>query len=896
LSWPGNWQAALVIVQGENGGFSVSADDPEAQFKRADLRRIGREVTLTFAAESRDACEQARTVVSPVWRVQAYRGDWQVPAADYRERMAKTLALTPIVQRSPQWLREIRTVVRVGNDVTVEDLRGLAAQVDPKQTLLYVPGWRRHPYDVLYPDYTPRDGFPDWCRAAQALGFRVMPHFNLLGVNEASPELPAVEQFLQTDRITGNRVGWYLDRPDSPNRVVCLNPASSVARRFLIEHIKAAYEQVHFDAMHLDFPVIVSTHDGDLDGLTCARGAEVYLRELQAAIPDVPCGAEGLNEAILASSVAQCGEPFWVNPGPGTQVHPVRSFLFAPYCGLYGHLGIPSQSTSLPAYLTHHDFLDRMGGWPTLSLDGPIDPKSAGTDFALREARYFQQHRLMPAPEEVRWPDELYAWRGADGALSAVLDTAPGRRLAPRAAPDRAVWLLLSKVNTYDGPGTVTEWRAFDGTHLLGLDPDRRYTIGEGAPDPQVLHLVSASAPIVLQEVRDNPRRALFRLAGQTSTVADLIELAGSAAAGILVKGRQEPLSAGASFATNQAASGGEAMSAIFAHPPWQGAALGGVTYGEFPVTIPARGRTVLRFAIGLGDLQDPTEAEADRKKPVSDGVDFGIDVDGRDVFREHWLRGAWARREVDLSEWRGKSVILRLTTGPGPADNCAWDWAVWGQPQVLNLGEAEAKPVRLRVFSPTGAGEAVFGDPDQPGRIVGTTATTGGELVDVELPRPQPFALLHDATLVAAGASLAELPFITGSTSGGLLHEGSIWGSGRVESAEIEGRQVRTIFGHPPEHGRTALDWCLRLPPQPLRLRFAVQVRKGGGPVAFAVQVNGRPVWGLPMPSPDGWKAAAVDLAPWAGKPVLVSLVTDSCGSANCDWAVWGEPRLVAP
>jgi len=74
------------------------------------------------------------------------------------------------------------------------------------------------------------------------------------------------------------------------------------------------------------------------------------------------------------------------------------------------------------------------------------------------------------------------------------------------------------------------------------------------------------------------------------------------------------------------------------------------------------------------------------------------------------------------------------------------------------------------------------------------------------------------------------------------------------------------------------------------------VQVRKGGSPVAFEVQVNGRPVWGLPMPSPSGWKAASVDLSPWAGKCVLLSLVTDSCGSNNCDWAVWGDPRLVAP
>jgi hypothetical protein len=892
--WPGNWQAALIILAGEKGGFCVSAEDPEAQFKSVDLRRYGREMTLSFGAETRAAYDEARSMTSPVWRVQAHSGDWKAPALAYRERMAKMLGLTPIAQRGPAWLRDIRLIVRVSNDVTVEHLRGLAAQVDPRQTLLYVPGWRKLPYDNLYPNYEPREGFAEWCRAAQGLGFRVMPHFNLVGIGPKSPELAQVERFLQTDRVSGARVGWYLDRPDDPGQVLCVNLASAEARRFLIDHFKRAWEQVHFDAIHLDYPVIVSTHEGDIEGMTCARGAEVYLKELQVAMPDVPIGAEGLNEALLASSVAQVGEPFWINPTPGVRMHPVRSLLFAPYCGLYGHLGIPSQATSLPAYLNHHDFLDRMGGWPTMSLDGAIDPGNAGTDFALREARYFQEHRLMPAPEEVKFPEELFTWRGQGGAISAVFDNAPGRRLAARAEPGKPAWILLSKVNTYDGPGTVAEWRAFNGPRLFGLDPEQRYPISAGAPDPKVLHLASASKPIVVQEVRDNVRRALFRLAGQSALVADFIEQAGSAAAGILVKGRQEPLSAGAGFALAQAASGGEAMAGIMAHPPYEGSALGGVTYGEFPVAVPATGRTVLRFAIGLGDLQSPAQIAEDKKHPLSDGATFAVAVDGKEVFSEHWMRGTWAPREVDLTAYRGKSVIVRLTTGPGPANNCQWDWAVWGQPRVVNLGEAVTEPMRVQVFSPKGAGQACFGDPDQPGRVAGAHPAEGGVLVDVDLPRAQPFGLLFEVTPAAKGADLADLPFTVGWTSGGILHDGSVWGSGSPGTVQVGGETWKTIFGHPPDGGRTALDWCLQLPEEPLRLRLHAQVRPGGGPVAFEVQVNGLRVWGVPMPYPDGWKEATVDLGPWAGKAVLLSLVTSSEGSANCDWAVWGGMKLV--
>ena len=895
LDWPGSWQAAMIALQGQSGGFSVWAEDPEAQFKAVDVRRIEREMTLTFSTETRAAYDTAHSIASPVWRIQAYRGDWKVPTLAYRERMARARQVTAIAKRTPEWIRDIRCVVKVSDAVTVADLRGLAAKVDPRQTLLYVPGWRKYPYDNMYPDYDAKAGFAEWCGAAQALGFRVMPHGNLVGIGPKHPELAQVEKYIQTDRVSGDKVGWYLDKPDDPGRIYCLNPASAEVRRFLIAHFKRAWDQVHFDALHLDFPVIVSTHEGDLEGMTTAHGAEVYLQELQAALPGVALGTEGLNEVLLACSMAQVGEPFWVQTKPGVRPHPIRSALFAPYCGLYGHLGLPSQQDSFTVFLSHHDFFDWMGAWPTMCLDGPLNPASAGNDFVLREAAYFQRNRLMPAPEEVRYPDEVFAWRGSDGAISALFDNAPGRRLAARATPDKPAWALLGKVNTYDGAGSVADWRAFDGKHLFGLDPDHRYPLGAGALDPKVLHLVSCNQPIVLQEVRDNARRALFRLGGQTAIVADLVEIAGNAATGILVNGRQEPLSAGGDFTASPTPCGGEALPAIGGHPPYQGTTAGGLTYGEFALSVPAKGKTVLRFAIGLRDLPTAELIAADQKEPLSDGVTFTISANHQELFREHWLRGKWGHREVDLSAFRGKSVTLRLSTGPGPKNNVNFDWAAWGQPQVVNLGTTDTQPLKLRVFAPHGAGTPCFGDPDQPGRVVATQPADGGTFLDMVLPRPQPFGFLYDARPVAAGAQLADLPFINGNTSGGLLREGSVFGSGGLSAAEIDGAQVRVIGGHTPDNGRTMLDWCLQLPAEPLSLKFLVQVLKGGGPVAFEVQVNGQPQWVLPMPFPSGWRQGAVDLKPWAGKQVILSLVTDSVGNNLCDWAQWADARLVA-
>jgi hypothetical protein len=808
--------------------------------------------------------------------------------------------LTPLGARRPAWIQDIRLVTRVSNDVTVSHLEALAKEVDPRQTLLYVPGWRKLPYDVLYPDYEPRDGFVEWCRAAQALGFRVMPHGNLVGIGPKSPELARVEQFIQRDRRSGERLGWYLDRPDDPCQIYCLDPASSVVRRFLIDHFRKAWEAVRFDALHLDFPVIASTRSGDIEGKTCARGAEVYLRELQAALPEVALGTEGLSEALLACSFAQLGEPFWLQPTPGVRLHPVRSFIFAPYCGLYGHLGMPSQATSFPAFLRHHDFFDHLGAWPTLSLDGPLGPLGQGTRFVLEEARYFQGFKLTPAPDEIRWPAELFTWRDASGAISSIFDDPPGRRLAPRDSPRKAAWLLVSRVNTLDapgdGPGSISGWRAFEGSRLFGLDPERRYPVVSSLPDPQSLHLVSASSPIILQEVRDGKRRSFFRLAGPAGLVADLVELASSAAAGILVQGREEPLGSGGEFSAGEKTCGGRPLPGILAHPPWQGALVGGAAYGEFVVQVPETGRTSLRFAIGLDDLKDPADLARDRESPLSDGVTFSVRAGGKDLFREHRLRGDWAWREVDLTEFRGKSIILRLVTEPGPRDHCGWDWAVWGEPRVVHASESiEGEPLRVRVFSPRGEGAPFFGDAERPGKLIESRAAPGGALIDLELPRPQSFGFLHEVVDVSAGTDLSTIPFTVGSASGELLEEGSVHGSGSVGRVGAAEGDCTVISGHPPDFGRTVLDWCLELPEAPIRLEFQARVLPRGGPVAFEVEVNGRKVWSLPMPGPAGWKRGSVDLSAWAGKHVLLGLVTDSLGSNNCDWAFWGDVRLAA-
>jgi hypothetical protein len=89
---------------------------------------------------------------------------------------------------------------------------------------------------------------------------------------------------------------------------------------------------------------------------------------------------------------------------------------------------------------------------------------------------------------------------------------------------------------------------------------------------------------------------------------------------------------------------------------------------------------------------------------------------------------------------------------------------------------------------------------------------------------------------------------------------------------------------------------YYLRLPQTPVRFSAHVGLRDGSKSegVRFAVEVNGCEQRGLHV-RPGPWESLEADLAAWAGQPIVLSLVADSAGGFDYDWAVWGEPVLMA-
>jgi len=112
---------------------------------------------------------------------------------------------------------------------------------------------------------------------------------------------------------------------------------------------------------------------------------------------------------------------------------------------------------------------------------------------------------------------------------------------------------------------------------------------------------------------------------------------------------------------------------AIYAHP-----------FSEVIFTLPIHPGARLVFDIGL----DPGCWDGG-----GDGVTFEVAVDRETVFSRHIDPGhnpgqrSWQSCTVDLGACAGTDRKIVLRTTAGPADDPAWDWALWGEPQLFSDG-----------------------------------------------------------------------------------------------------------------------------------------------------------------------------------------------------------------
>ena len=389
--YPGYWQAQLAILQGERGGVFVRSDDTLYQFKTLEYITDSGSFALNFGQHPPAPIDQQKQITTATWRLNAYQGDWQVPALHHRQWMHE--ALGPADRSDmPAWVNDIELVISCpfyNSDMEAGILRKLSQLVDPEKTLLYAQDWRESGWALNYPDYTPVTSFAnfgDFLREAKRYGFRVIPHANMVAVSLLNPLYAEFEKYQMRHPWTGEKIGsrWLNNRYPLRVQYAWINPASSEFRKMLVDRLKNVWEIYQVDAFHLDISSYI-VNNAPIDGLTMAEGNILLHQELREAMPGIILGGEGINEVtFLHERLAKRGDV-----PPVHQPHPISSFLFSPYALHYGHLETPNPDRNPEKFHVYQKVYEVWDVIPILKLHGisDLDPAFIETHKLLKLTR-----------------------------------------------------------------------------------------------------------------------------------------------------------------------------------------------------------------------------------------------------------------------------------------------------------------------------------------------------------------------------------------------------------------------------------------------------------------------------------------------------------------------------
>ncbi|MBI4670779.1 MAG: hypothetical protein HY741_03810 [Chloroflexi bacterium] len=122
-----------------------------------------------------------------------------------------------------------------------------------------------------------------------------------------------------------------------------------------------------------------------------------------------------------------------------------------------------------------------------------------------------------------------------------------------------------------------------------------------------------------------------------------------------------------------------------------------------------------------------------------------------------------------------------------------------------------------------------------------------------------------------------------------------------KAEEATCGGVTKRALWEHPPLSGAAVVSYAVPIPPhlRALQLQFFIGIRDGAQLpgdryVAFRVIVNGWKLWSA-VKNARAWEPVTVKMPELASDVARIEFQTDGLGDHRWNWAVWGEPKLIA-
>jgi hypothetical protein len=361
--YPFWWNAQFVVGEEGPGGFWLRTKETEPRLKMLRVKRESGGFALTYGFEA--SAPLASRTLDATWYLDGYERSWREPVDIHRAWLQEAFDLHPLSAnpRMPPWAMDINFVLELWGmrkdsaaphhtfEQMIDRLKAWKKLHDPKQTLLYLPGFAEHGIDSHAPDYNPSvhlggpKKFKQLVDTAHQLGYRVMIHTNVLAMTFTHKLFPKFKRHQVVDPF-GRTQGWGLDLDGDwlfEPYFAYINPGAREWGDLMEKVLGRLIRKFGVDAVFLDQTLLAFNTSR---GPNFLAGMNDHVRRLERAFPNTLFAGEGLHEHVLSvlpmaqihglDSIVEVhgleGKSRWRN------IHPVSVDLFSPYTRFTPHL------------------------------------------------------------------------------------------------------------------------------------------------------------------------------------------------------------------------------------------------------------------------------------------------------------------------------------------------------------------------------------------------------------------------------------------------------------------------------------------------------------------------------------------------------------------------------
>lgn len=910
ISYPREWQAQMLLIQGSNGGILVQARDDGSQFKALNISNDGENFYLEFCTVPQAPFTDYTAFDTVTWSVIPYEGSWNEGALLYKSYMEETFKLSELNASEPEWASEIQLVWMDDLD-SKNKLDLLAAEVDPAKTLIQIPGWRKAAYDTEYPDYTPKDGIVEMIEYAHALGFKVSLHCNMLGCAFDSEEWAnGMSEAACLDAYTQETIVEGYTAFGKDYRFGQINQASVEWQDLMVEIMKEVVEVTGVDCIHLDQSLICFNDGrGYVNGMTTMQGNVELQRRLAEALPGIAFSGEGINEYNMRYADFLQQHIYGLDSNAKTwdnayfdQILPITTMLFSDYARCYHYPAMPTAAEENEEYyLAWYRAGNVLAGEiPCLYRESEtslLEPTDTLT-MVLDAARFNIENE--PVIDTDAWEDGVVmSYVLKDGTKAQWIKTDEALCFYPNAAEETPSVVFVQGTDTYKTDQNLAGWILYDENELKGLRVEKSYLLQQAKRDNDATHITEIQENLTTRGFITNDSYtavALEEIIPSNKRVVSFTDYDGAMRGGeVLYDGSHNETAEFNSkqtfwFTLPRQGQVRHMGDRIMFHPPWE-TEVDSIGYTWLEVDVPLE---VLGNASFNADFQLATAESA----AGSDGVIFKVYAwDKEDTEKKNVVSTeVFCQSEIalpvslDLTQFEGKTVTVRVEcyTGDTPRnDSCHMV-----SPQIVqDMGKVE----RLISYS-VKTHAAVTDILSASGNA--TYEDNGDNNYTVTCDINDTVWLLHQPTAIANETDMTQYPFIaTWQMNSG--EATSPTGDLAPQEMVIESNyELRNgIFHHPPQNGVSELSWLITLPAgSAAHFDTSIAMKKGSiqsDGVTFRVFVNGTEVFAKTKEGSSGFEDVSIDLSAYAGQTVILTLQTDSGETSAYDYAFWGDPLL---